>query len=98
MPLRPELPAALGHYVTAQATEGVVGRTGRAVVRDCCCTSLLYTSADPLLAKEVAAPAEPAAVQVTSNIGCSVNNRESPWVTLLTGTYRARPDRTAGGG
>jgi len=27
-PLRPELPAALGRYVTAQAVEGVVGRTG----------------------------------------------------------------------
>jgi len=44
-PLRPELPAVLGRYVTAQATEGVVGRTGGqlwgtvAVLR--CCTRAL---------------------------------------------------------
>jgi hypothetical protein len=29
--------------------------------------------------------------------GCSVNDRESPWVTLLTGTWRARPGRPAAG-
>ena len=45
---------------------------------------------DPLLAKEVTAPARPAAAQVRSAAGCSVNDRESPWVTLLTGTWRAR--------
>jgi hypothetical protein len=49
-----------------------------------------YSNPDPLLAKEVTAPAGPAGAQVTSNAGCSVNDRESPWVTLLTGTCRAR--------
>jgi hypothetical protein len=45
---------------------------------------------DYLLAKEVAAPTGPAAAQVTSISGCSVTDRESPWVTALTGTWRAR--------
>jgi len=44
---------------------------------------------DHLLAKEVAAPAGPAVAQVKSTATCSVNDRESPWVTLLTGTWRA---------
>ena len=46
---------------------------------------------EPLLAKAVAAPGGPAAAQVKSTAGCSVNDRQSPWVTLLTGTWRARP-------
>jgi hypothetical protein len=45
---------------------------------------------DHLLAKEVTAPAQPAAAQVRSAASCSVNDRESPWVTLFTGTWRAR--------
>ena len=45
---------------------------------------------DPLLAKEVAATGGPAAARVKSTAGCSVNDRQSPWVTLLTGTWRAR--------
>jgi hypothetical protein len=32
----------------------------------------------------------PAAAQVKSNAGCPVNDRESPWATLVTGTWRAR--------
>ena len=44
---------------------------------------------DPLLAKEVTATAGPAAAQVKGTAGCSVSDRESPWVTLLTGTWRA---------
>ena len=58
------------------------------------------SSPDPLLAKEVAATAGPAAAQVKSTAGCAVTDRESPWVTLLTGTRRARPcspDRRVGG-
>src|SRR5215471_21369314 len=47
---------------------------------------------NPLLAKEVAAPAGPAAAQVKGTAVCSVNDRESPWVTLLTGTPRARAE------
>ncbi len=47
-------------------------------------------SGGPLLAKEVAATGRPAAAQVKHSAGCSVNDRESPWVTLLTGTWRAR--------
>jgi hypothetical protein len=43
-------------------------------------------AADLLLAKEVAAPARPAAAQVRSNAGCSVDDRESPCVTFVTGT------------
>jgi hypothetical protein len=50
--------------------------------------SRAHTS-DPLLAKVVAAPGGPAAAQVKSTAGCSVSDRESPWVTLLTGTWRA---------
>src|SRR5215471_9017807 len=45
----------------------------------------------PLLAKEVAAAAVPVAVQVKSNAGCSVDDRESPWVALLTVTWGAWP-------
>ena len=45
---------------------------------------------EPLLAKEVAATGGPAAARVKSTAGCSVNDRQSPWVTLLTGTWRAR--------
>ena len=45
---------------------------------------------EPLLAKEVATPAGPAAAQLKGSAGCSVNDRESPWVTLLTGTRRPR--------
>jgi hypothetical protein len=44
-----------------------------------------------LLAEEVATPGGPAAAQVKSTAGCSVNDRESPWATFLTGTWRARP-------
>jgi hypothetical protein len=51
---------------------------------------------DLLLAKEVDAPGGPAAAQVESAAGCSVSDRESPWVTLLTGTWRARTKLTAG--
>jgi hypothetical protein len=43
---------------------------------------------DPLLAKEVAATSGPAATQVKSNAGCPVSARESPYVTLVTGTRR----------
>jgi hypothetical protein len=39
----------------------------------------------------VTATARPAAAQLESDAGCSVNDRESPWMTLLTGTWRARP-------
>ena len=54
-------------------------------------TRLLAVSCrhDPQLAKEVTAPG-PAAVQASSCAGCPVNDRESPWVTLLTGTWRAQ--------
>jgi hypothetical protein len=45
-----------------------------------------------LLAKEVAAPAGPAAAQVKNKAGCPVNDRESSYVTLLTGTWRARSE------
>ena len=45
---------------------------------------------DSLLAKVVATTAGPAVAQVKSSAGCSVNGRESPWVTLLTGTWGAR--------
>jgi len=38
----------------------------------------------------LAATAGPAAAQVKSSAGCSVTDRESPWVTVLTGTWRAR--------
>src|SRR5262249_6543495 len=48
-----------------------------------CCT-------DSLLAKEVAAACGPAVAQARSAAGCSVNDRDSPWVTLLTGMWRAR--------
>src|SRR6476661_1356654 len=50
---------------------------------------------EPLPAKEVAAACGPAVAQARSAAGCSVNDRESPWVTLLTGTRRARPDLKA---
>src|SRR5216683_2726130 len=50
----------------------------------------VLAAVEHLLAKEVAAPAGPAAAQVNSIVSCSVNDRESPWVTLLTGTRRAR--------
>jgi hypothetical protein len=46
---------------------------------------------EPSLAKVVAAAAGPAAAQVRCAAGCPVNDRESPWVTLLTGPWRARP-------
>ena len=36
---------------------------------------------DHLLAKEVAAASGPAIAQARSAAGCSVNDRESPWVT-----------------
>jgi hypothetical protein len=51
---------------------------------------------EPLLAKEVTATAGPAATQVKGAAGCSVNDRESPWVTLFTGTWRARADGLGG--
>jgi hypothetical protein len=54
---------------------------------------IFLAEVDHLLAKEVAAPAGPAAVQVKASAGFSVNDRESPWVTLLTGTWRARPSQ-----
>jgi hypothetical protein len=50
---------------------------------------------DPLLAKEMAAITGPAAAQVKRSAGCSVNDRESPWLTALTGTWRARPEPLA---
>jgi len=45
---------------------------------------------DHLRAKEMAAIGGPAAAQAKSHAGCSVIDRESPWVTLLTGMRRAR--------
>jgi len=45
--------------------------------------------ADPMLAKAVAATGGHAAAQVKSTAGCSMNDRESPRLTLLTGTWRA---------
>ena len=45
---------------------------------------------DHLLAKEVAAASRPAVAQAKSAAGCSVTDRESPWLTPLTGTWRAR--------
>jgi len=45
---------------------------------------------DHLLAKEVDALAGPAAAQLTSSARCFVNDRESPWMTLIMGTRRAR--------
>jgi hypothetical protein len=45
---------------------------------------------DPCLQREVAAANGPAATQVKSGAVCSVTDRESPWLTLLTGTWRAR--------
>jgi hypothetical protein len=39
----------------------------------------------------------PAAAQVNRVAGCYVNERESPWVTLFTGTWRARLGPTASG-
>ena len=38
----------------------------------------------------MAATGGPAVAQVKRAAGCSVNDRESPWVTLLTGMWRAR--------
>ena len=43
--------------------------------------------ASTLLVKVVAATGGPAAAQVKGAAGCSVNDRESPWVTLLAGTW-----------
>jgi hypothetical protein len=56
------------------------------------CVHLLAVSrrCDPLLAKGVAARGGPVAAQVKASGGCSVSDRESPWVTLLTGMRRAR--------
>jgi hypothetical protein len=56
------------------------------------CVHLLAVSrrCDPLLAKEAAARGGPAAARVKGSGGCSVSDRESPWVTLLTGMWRAR--------
>jgi hypothetical protein len=45
---------------------------------------------DPLLAKEVTATGGPAAAQLKGTTRCTVNDRESPWVTALTDTWRAR--------
>jgi hypothetical protein len=61
-------------------------------------THLLAVSGrrDSLLAKEVTATSGPAAAQVKRAAGCSVNDRESPWVTALTGTWRARARLLAG--
>jgi len=43
---------------------------------------------EPVLAKVVAAPAGPADAQVKGSDGWTVNDRESPSVTALTGTWR----------
>jgi len=51
---------------------------------------LYLVGLDHLLAKEVAATGGPAAAQVKRAAGCSVDDRESPCVTVLTGTWRAR--------
>ena len=59
---------------------------------------IFLAEVDHLLAKEVAVPAGPAAAQVKSSAGCSVTDRESPWVTLLTGTWRAWAGPLAGEG
>jgi hypothetical protein len=44
----------------------------------------------PPARNEVAATGGPAVAQVKHGAGCSVNDRDSPWVTVLTGTWRAR--------
>ena len=56
------------------------------------CVHLLGASrrCDALPAKEVAARGGPAAARVKGSGGCSVSDRESAWVTLLTGMWRAR--------
>jgi hypothetical protein len=54
-------------------------------------TFSLCHDAATLLAKEVAVRGGPPAVQVKGSGGCSVSDPESPWVTLLTGMWRARP-------
>jgi hypothetical protein len=46
-------------------------------------------NADPQLAKEVDATGGPAAALVKRAAGWPVNDRESPWVTALTGTGQA---------
>src|SRR5215475_2966583 len=51
---------------------------------------------DPLLAKEVVATGGPAAAQAKSNAGCPVSARESPYVTLVTGTRPARAEGRGG--
>src|SRR5262245_1148671 len=51
---------------------------------------------DPLLAKEVAAAGRPAAAQAKNSTAYSVIDRESPWMTALTGTWRARTRLMAG--
>src|SRR5262245_20731300 len=45
---------------------------------------------DTLYAKKAPGTGGPAAAQVGRAAGCSVNDRESPWVAPLTGTWRAR--------
>jgi hypothetical protein len=47
---------------------------------------IVLAAVEHLRAKEVDATGGPAAAQVKSTAGCSVSDRESPWVTLLTGT------------
>ena len=51
---------------------------------------IFLAEVDHLLSKEVTAPAGPAAAQVKGTAVCSANDRESPWVTVVTGTRRAR--------
>ena len=45
-----------------------------------------------------ATTAGPVAAQVKSNAGCPVNDRESPCVPLLTGTWGARPSLSSSPG
>jgi hypothetical protein len=96
-------PASLGKHPAFQRADHFVVRLNRAVelpaqvVHAVSSYPAIYIHLlavsgrrDSLLAKEVAATTGPAAAQVTSAACCSVNDRESPWVTFLTDTWRAR--------
>jgi hypothetical protein len=81
----PSLPAPGGQHGARQRHAGVGGDHSLTFPR----WSQGDSNPGPPACK-VAATAGPGAAQVKGSAGCSVNDRESPSVTLLTGTRRAR--------
>jgi hypothetical protein len=83
-PLRLELAALLGVCPLSQPGWCAGSCASWRLAGDVAVLSRWTWTGDPLLAKVVAATGGPAAAQLKSTAACSVNDRESPYATLLT--------------